>query len=66
MSLGFVIAGMALGLVSAVMALIQGAGFGMAFLAYAGFGSLGMVLAIAVALLAQRVKPRADLPATAS
>lgn len=51
MPLGFVIIGMALGLVSAVLTLVEGAGFGLAFLAYAGSGAVGTGLAVLTALI---------------
>lgn len=52
MALGIVLLGVLAGVVAAVAALIAGAGFGMAFLAYAGGGIAGVGLAVLWAMFA--------------
>lgn len=65
MPLGFVVAGMVLGIVSAILALVEGAGFGMAFLAYAVCGSLGIGLGVVRAMMAREMR-QPELPSAAS
>ena len=59
MSLGFIMIGMATGIAAAVLLLIMGAGFGTAFLAYTGCGSLGTGIAILSAVAGQKLDHRA-------
>ena len=63
MPLGFIMIGMATGIASAVLLLIMGAGFGTAFLAYAGGGSLGTGLAILGAVAGHKLDHRKHHPA---
>lgn len=65
MPLGFVVAGMILGIVCAILTLAEGAGFGMAFLAYAVCGSLGIGVGVLRAMMAHEMR-QPELPSAAS
>lgn len=61
MAMGFVLIGMLAGMLSGIAMLIAGAGFGAAFLAYAGIGATAVLLGAGLAAL-PRLGLTAPLP----